>query len=92
MTFIPFKTSATPGAFNITLDKIKLPYTHDLPYYSIYLVDEDGNIDSYNEFINQDQNVFYESNLKALTMTCNDRSLGVINTYCEVQFKPNHQI
>ncbi len=72
------------------MDSVKLPYNHDLPYYSIYLIDESGTIDCYNEFINQDKKAFYESYLQNLTFDCNDNSLGVGNTYCEITFIPNH--
>lgn len=93
LTYIPILTT---GSFNtqflITLDSIKLPYTFDLPYYSIYLVDGVGNIDCYNEFINQDKGVFYSSLLQNLTFTCNVVSIGVTNTYCTMTFAPNHAI
>ena len=93
LTYIPLKTTGVYSSqFNFSLDSIKLPYNHDLPYYSIYLIDGTGTIDCYNEFINQDKNAFYESNLKNLTFTCNDNSLGVLNTFCTLTFKPNHDI
>lgn len=71
---------------------MKLPYTHDLPYYSILLVDETGTIDSYNEFINQDQGVFYSVYLKKIMFSCSDNSLGVTNTDCSIGFMTNQQI
>lgn len=74
------------------MNSIKLPYTFDLPYYSIYLVDSGGSIDCYNEFINQDKGVFYSSVLQNLTFTCNVVSIGVTNTYCTISFVPNHAI
>lgn len=93
LTYIPILTT---GAYNlqflITLNSIKLPYTFDLPYYNIYLVDGVGNIDCYNEFINQDKGVFYSSLLQNLTFTCNVVSIGVTNTYCTMTFAPNHAI
>jgi hypothetical protein len=93
LTYIPFTTPGVHAAnFSIFLDSIKLPYTHDLPYYSILLIDKDGAIDSYNEFINQDQGVFYETYLKKITFSCSDNSLGVTNTDCSIGFMPNHQI
>jgi hypothetical protein len=49
LTYIPFTTTGLhPSSFSVYLDSVKLPYTHDLPYYSILLVDETGTIDSYN--------------------------------------------
>ena len=93
LTYIPLKTTGVfSSQFNFSMDSIKLPYNHDLPYYSIYLIDGSGTIDCYNEFINQDKNAFYDSVLKNLTFTCNDNSLGVLNTFCTVTFKPNHDI
>ena len=60
LTYIPLETiSNLNGAFEIIFNSIKLPYSHDLPYYSIYLIDTTGTIDSYNELINQDKGVFY---------------------------------
>jgi hypothetical protein len=68
LTFIPFKTTGVYASqFSIYLDSIKLPYSFDLPYYSICLIDETGSLDSYNEFINQDQGVFYLGNLKQIS-------------------------
>lgn len=93
LTYIPILTTGTYSSqFLITLNSIKLPYTFDLPYYSIYLVDGVGNIDCYNEFINQDKGVFYSSLLQNLTFTCNVVSIGVTNTYCTMTFAPNHAI
>ena len=87
LTYIPFKTTAGYStAFNIIFNNIKLPYNLDLPYYSVTLVDYQGNVDGYNEFINQNQNIFYTGVLNSLSFTCHDNSLGVTNTYCTVAF------
>jgi hypothetical protein len=87
LTYIAFKTTAVyNSSFNIVFNNIKLPYNLDLPYYSVTLVDYQGNVDGYNEFINQNQNIFYTGVLKSLDSTCNDNSLGVTNTYCTVTF------
>lgn len=49
LTYIPLKTSAAiTTQFLVYMDSLKLPYTDDLPYYSIYLVDETGTINCYN--------------------------------------------
>lgn len=93
LTYIPFTTAgAHPGNFSVYLDSVKLPYTHDLPYYSIALVDETGTIDSYNEFINQDQGVFYSVKLKKISFSCSDNSLGVTNTDCSIGFMTNQEV
>jgi len=48
LTFIPFKTTGVYASqFSIYLDSIKLPYSDDLPYYSISLIDQTGSLDSY---------------------------------------------
>lgn len=87
LTYIPFKTTGVYSTnFNIVLDSIKFPYSLDLPYYSVSLIDQTGALDGYNEFINQNQNVFYTGVLQSLTFTCNDNSLGVVNTYCTIGF------
>lgn len=40
LTYIPLKTTSSLGSqFLIHMNSIKIPYTDDLPYYSIYLVD-----------------------------------------------------
>jgi len=93
LTYIPFTRSGpNTSNFSVYFDSVKLPYTHDLPYYSMLLIDETGTIDSYNEFINQDQGVFYSTVMKGLTFTCSDNSLGVTNTDCSLVFVPNQQI
>lgn len=93
LTYIPFTTTgALATAWSLFLDNIKLPYNHDLPYYSIVLVDKTGTVDSYNEFINQDQGVFYPTTLLKITLSCSDNSLGVTNTDCSIGFIPNNQI
>ncbi len=93
LTYIPFTTSGLhPTSFSVYFDGVKLPYTHDLPYYSMLLVDETGTIDSYDEFINQDQGVFYSVYLKKITFSCSDNSLGVTNTDCSISFIPNQQL
>jgi len=49
LTYIPFtRTGPNITPFNVYFDSVKLPYTHDLPYYSMLLIDETGTIDSYN--------------------------------------------
>lgn len=85
LTFIPFAASTTT-AFSFFINNLHLPYTYDLPYYSIFLTNSVGNIDSYNEFINRNAGVFYYSVLSGLTISCIDNSLGVMNTACFIQF------
>jgi hypothetical protein len=93
LTYIPFRTSGVLGSnFNIFFDNIKLPYNLDLPYYSVSLIDNSGAMDGYNEFINQNQNIFYTGVLRNLSLTCDDNSLGVTNTYCTVVFTPFQDI
>ena len=91
LTFIPFAASTTT-AFSFFINNLHLPYTYDLPYYSIFLTNNNGNIDSYNEFINRNAGVFYYSVLSGLTISCIDNSLGVMNTACFIQFQNNHEL
>lgn len=56
------------------------------------LIDNTGSMDGYNEFINQNQNIFYTGILKNLSISCNDNSLGVTNTYCTIVFTPFQDI
>ena len=72
--------------FDIIFDNIKFPYSLDLPYYSVSLIDHNGALDGYNEFINQNQNIFYTGVMKAFDVTCHDNSLGVTNTFCTLDF------
>jgi hypothetical protein len=90
MTFIPFIGTTT--AFSFFINKLHLPYTYDLPYYSIFLTNTNGDIDSYNEFINRNAGVFYYSVLLSLSISCIDNSLGVLNTACYIGFTNNHEI
>lgn len=40
LTYIPFtRTGPNTSPFSVFFDSVKLPYTHDLPYYSILLID-----------------------------------------------------
>ena len=49
LTYIPLKTtSSITTQFLIYMDRVKIPYTDDLPYYSIYLIDDTGTINCYN--------------------------------------------
>ncbi len=49
LTYIPFiKSVQNPLNFSVFFNNVKLPYTSDLPYYSIQLIDQSGAIDSYN--------------------------------------------
>lgn len=49
LTYIPLQTSGVYNTqFLLYMNGVKLPYTHDLPYYSIYLIDQTGTIDCYN--------------------------------------------
>lgn len=90
LTYIPFAGSTT--AFSFYISNLHLPYIYDLPYYSIFLTDFNGNVDSYDEFINKNANVFYYSVLLGLSITCIDNSLGVLNTACYIKFINNHEI
>jgi hypothetical protein len=93
LTYIPFKTTAGFSLpFNIFFDHLKLPYSLDLPYYSVSLIDSSGALDGYNEFINQYQNVFYTGILQDLTFSCHDSSLGVTNTFCTIGFTTFQEI
>ena len=87
LTYIPFKTTGVYSTnFNILLDNLKLPYSLDLPYYSVSAIDNMGALDGYNEFINQFQNVFYTGVMKVFDLSCHDTSLGVTNTFCTLTF------
>lgn len=91
LTFIPFVASSlVPFSFNIY--SLHLPYTYDLPYYSIFITNSAGNVDSYNEFINTNAGIFYYSVLLGLSISCVDSSLGVSNTVCYISFINNHEI
>lgn len=47
LTFIPIVTAGT-SAFSFNINSPHLPYTYDLPYYSIFITNSAGNVDSYN--------------------------------------------
>lgn len=93
LTYIPFKTTAGYTTdFDINFDNVKIPYSLDLPYYSVSLIDDTGSLDGYNEFINQEQGIFYTGPLRNLSIACDDNSLGVSNTFCLIYFTPFQEI
>jgi hypothetical protein len=86
LTIIPF-TYVTYSNFNIYLDNVHMPYTYDLPNYYIYIAEEsDQNMVSSNSFLMTNGGTLYSSPLQSLTISCQDNAVGVISTYCTINF------
>ena len=80
-----YVTSTT--SFTFWLDKAHMPYTYDLPSMYIYTVRRsDWRIQSINSFIMSNGNTLYEGPLQSLVVNCQDNALGVVNTYCTINF------
>jgi hypothetical protein len=86
LTIIPF-TYVAYSNFNIYLDNVHMPYTYDLPNYYIYIAEEsDQNMVSSNSFLMTNGGTLYSSPLQSLTISCQDNAVGVISTYCTINF------
>lgn len=88
MTVIPFQVTSSLSTFTFLIDNLHMPYNYDLPNYYIYVLTESSNDEmaSSNEFEMTNADIFYETNLKSLVISCEDNYLGVKNTICEITF------
>ncbi len=94
LTVIPLKytTASGPTSFKIQLDNVHMPYNYDLPDYYIYFYDASGStfngntMTASNQFIMTNANIFYESPLKSLSISCLSNALGVKDTICTINF------
>jgi hypothetical protein len=87
LTIIPFTYNAYVPQFNIFLDNVHMPYSYDLPTYYIYVVRQSNQqMVSTNQFIMMNGGTLYGSPLQSLSITCRDNSIGVVNTYCTINF------
>ena len=69
------------------VDDLHMPYHYNLPNYYIYVLSSSSNqMASYNEFEMTNANIFYETPLKSLTLSCTDNYLGALNTICTIVF------
>lgn len=87
LTVIPFTYVAASTPFTIYFDKVHMPYSYDLPNYYIYVLKQtDQKMVSSNYFEMTNGGVLYSSPLQSLTVGCQDNAIGVINTYCTINF------
>lgn len=87
LTILPFSYVTSTSPLSIYLDKVHMPYTYDLPSYYIYTIRQsDLRIISYNSYIMMNGGTLYGSPLQSLSISCRDNAIGVVNTYCTVNF------
>ena len=64
-----------------------MPYSYDLPTYYIYAMKQsDKRIVTYNSYIMMNGGTLYGCPLQSLSISCRDNAIGVVNTYCTVNF------
>lgn len=69
-----------------------MPYTYDIPNFTMSVTTSNGAVDLYSEKYNSGLNVFYASSLAALAFVCDSLAEGVPNTACTITFKPSQII
>lgn len=78
ITVFPFKITSSTASFNLSLDTLHMPYHYDLPNYYIFVISNSlNNMISSNQFEMTNQGIFYESNIRSLTINCLENYLGV---------------
>lgn len=87
LTVIPFIYASSVSPFTFYLDKVHMPYTYDLPDYYIYVVRQsDLQMAASNAYLMTNGGTLYSSPLQSLTVSCHDNAIGVVSTYCTIQF------
>jgi hypothetical protein len=87
LTVIPFTYTATTNPFTFYLDNVHMPYSYDLPSYYIYVARRtDQTMVSSNQFVMTNGGTLYSSPLQSLTVSCQDNAIGVVSTYCTINF------
>jgi hypothetical protein len=87
LTVIPFTYIASTSPFTLYLDNVHMPYTYDLPSYYIYVTRmSDQQMISSNSFLMTNGGTLYSCPLQSLTVSCQDNAVGVVSTYCTIQF------
>ncbi len=78
ITVFPFKITSATASFNLSLDTLHMPYHYDLPNYYIFVISGSlNNMISSNQFEMTNQGIFYETNIRSLTINCLENYLGV---------------
>jgi hypothetical protein len=87
LTVIPFTYSSATSPFTFYLDKVHMPYSYDLPDYYIYVTRQsDQMMAASNSFLMTNGGTLYSCPLQSLTVSCHDNAIGVVSTYCTIQF------
>jgi hypothetical protein len=87
LTIIPFSYVTSTSPLSIYLDRVHMPYTYDLPTYYIYAMRQsDKLIVAYNSYLMMNGGTLYGCPLQSLSISCRDNAIGVVNTYCTVNF------
>ena len=86
ITVIPFIYTASSN-FTFYIDNVHMPYSYDLPSYYIYIAEQSAkNMVSSNQFVMANGGTLYSSPLQSLTVSCQDNAVGVVSTYCSINF------
>lgn len=86
LTIIPFTYTAFSN-FVFYLDNVHMPYSYDLPNYYIYITyQSDQRMAASNAFVMTNGGTLYSSPLQSLTVSCQDNAVGVVSTYCTINF------
>lgn len=87
LTVVPFTYVTSTSPFTFYLDLVHMPYTYDLPNYYIYVArSSDLRMVSSNSFLMTNGGTLYSSPLQSLTISCQDNAIGVVSTYCTINF------
>lgn len=87
LTVIPFSYTAATSPFTFYLDNVHMPYSYDLPDYYIYVTRmSDQQMTASNSYVMTNGGTLYSSPLQSLTVSCQDNAIGVVSTYCTIQF------
>jgi hypothetical protein len=87
LTVIPFTYISSTSPFTFWLNNVHMPYNYDLPNYYIYVARQsDQRMISSNSFVMTNGGTLYQSPLQSLTISCVDNAIGVVSTYCTINF------
>lgn len=87
LTVIPFTYTASTSPFTFYLDNVHMPYSYDLPDYYVYVTRmSDQMMAASNSYLMTNGGTLYSCPLQSLTISCQDNAIGVVSTYCTIQF------
>ncbi len=87
ITIIPFEADTAWSATHlIQLNGLRTPFSYDLPDYSIFLTDEQGDVSSYRRYIKEGKNKFTSSVLNDVSFECTETGAPSANSECTLSF------